>query len=203
MVNVLQPMNKLAKKHKKIFLLILICLGVLSAIFALQPDSVDIKTTKQSQNIEQEAKILPTPSSVPSFKPKVIKTSAPSPTSIPTTQPTYAPTPSSEPSAQLTSNPSFEVNVSVNGAPSFAVLVNEGANQCDVLTKALEQNKITQLNMRYESNYQSNAVYQINNIGKENSVWWVYKVNGISATKGCSFIKSNKGDSILWEYKGS
>ena len=203
MVNVLQPMSKLAKKHRKIFLLILIGLGILSAIFALQADSIDIKTTKQSQNIAQEVKILPTPTSLPSLKMKVVKTSAPSPTSIPTTQPTSAPTPSSEPSIQPTPNPYFEVNVSVNGTPSFTVLVNEGANQCDVLVKALEQNKITQLNMRYSSNYQSNAVYQINNIGKENSVWWVYKVNGVSVTKGCSFIKTNKGDSILWEYKGS
>jgi hypothetical protein len=57
--------------------------------------------------------------------------------------------------------------------------------------------------MRYNADYGTNAVYQINGIGKENAVWWGFKVNGQSPTQGCSYIKVNNGDNVLWEYAGN
>jgi hypothetical protein len=57
--------------------------------------------------------------------------------------------------------------------------------------------------MRYDNNLGTNAVYQINGIGKDNAVWWVYKVNGQSPNQGCNFIKVNDGDKAEWSYLGN
>ncbi len=95
-----------------------------------------------------------------------------------------------------------KVNLSLKGGSNFEVNIPNGANQCDVLTMALEQGKILSLNMRYDNSIKSNAVYQINGIGKENSVWWVYKVNGESPSQGCSYTGADNGDNVLWEYIG-
>lgn len=125
------------------------------------------------------------------------------------------PSPSAQPvstAAQSAGNPiptpapqklQYQVSLSINGEASFSVEVPEGSNQCDVLSRALDQGKISSLNMRYDSNYGTYAVYQINEIGKENSVWWVYKVNGQSPSQGCSYIKVNNSDNIEWKYVGS
>ena len=150
------------------------------------------------------------------------QTSAPTPLSevlgqfvqkkTPAAQSGSTPSPSAQPAStatQSTTNPTpapqksqYQVSLSVNGGGSLSVVVPEDANQCDVLTKALEQGKIPSLNMRYDQSYKTNAVYQINGIGKENSVWWVYKVNGQSPSQGCSYIKANNGDNVEWKYIG-
>lgn len=96
-----------------------------------------------------------------------------------------------------------EVTVSINSGSAFTISVNQDSNQCDVLNNALSQGKISSLNMRYDETYETNAVYQINGIGKENSVWWVYTVNGKSGVSGCSQMKVNNNDSIEWKYIGS
>lgn len=125
------------------------------------------------------------------------------------------PSPSAQPvstAAQSMGNPiptpaaqesQYQVSLSINGQASFSVEVPKGSNQCDVLPKALDQGKISSLNMRYDSNYGTYAVYQINEIGSKNSVWWVYKVNGQSPSQGCSYIKVNNNDNIEWKYVGS
>lgn len=107
-------------------------------------------------------------------------------------------TPMPSPSMQT-----YKINVSIVNSSSFVVAVPESASHCDVLTYALNDGKLSSLNMRYDSTMETYAVYQINGIGKENSVWWTYKVNGQSPNQGCSYIKANDNDSVIWEYIGS
>ena len=109
----------------------------------------------------------------------------------PTNQPTSAP-----------AKQTFQVSLSINGSSIGNVTMEEGNNQCDVLSRAKDQGKISQLLMKYDNSLGTNGVYQINGVGKDNAVWWVYKVNGASPTQGCSFLKANSGDTAEWEYKG-
>lgn len=152
----------------------------------------------------------PTPSSTPIPTPKPTATAKVTAITIPTPAPVSTPAPSILPTA----NPSAEnstpapaaklsLELSVNGGSGFSMEVEEGSNQCDILSQALQQGKISQLNMKYDSNLNTYAVYQINGIGKENNVWWTYKVNGQSPNQGCSHIKANSGDYIEWNYMGS
>ena len=110
---------------------------------------------------------------------------------------TATPVPTSIPAKQT-----FQVSLSINGSSVGTVDMEEGNNQCDVLSHAKDQGKISSLLMKYDNSLGTNGVYQINGVGKENVVWWVYKVNGTSPTQGCSFIKANSGENIEWEYKG-
>ena len=95
------------------------------------------------------------------------------------------------------------ISLIINGSSVGSMNVTNGSNQCDVLSQALSQGKIQSLNMRYNNDMGTNAVYQINGLGKENAVWWVFKINGQSPSQGCSYIKVNNGDNILWEYLGN
>lgn len=178
-------------------------------IAGIQSDapSSEITPSPTPEEIKVAAKVSPKAAAI------AYKTSISSPSPIATSQPVQgatqepSPVPTSTPTPTPTATPSvvnnYQVNVSVTSGGSFSVTIPEGSNQCEVLSKALEQGKISSLNMRFESNFGSNAVYQINGLGKENSVWWGYKVNGQSPSQGCSYIKANSGDNIEWEYKGS
>ena len=66
----------------------------------------------------------------------------------------------------------LKVLLSINGSSVGTIDLSAGANQCDVLSQALSQGKIQSLNMRYNNDMGTNAVYQINGVGKENAVWW-------------------------------
>ncbi|VVA44128.1 conserved exported hypothetical protein [Candidatus Roizmanbacteria bacterium] len=131
------------------------------------------------------------------------------PTMVPTQpiqqiQPTNTPTPTQTPTPNtLPITTSITISLSVGGSTVGSFNIPQDSNQCDVLTQALSQGKIQSLNMRYNSDFGTNAVYQINGIGKENAVWWGFKVNGQSPSQGCSYIKVNNGDSVLWEYVGN
>lgn len=122
-------------------------------------------------------------------------TDAPQQVSQPTS--TTVPQPTNTPAVNT-----FHVTLTINGASVGTIAMEEGNNQCDVLSRAKDQGKISQLLMKYDNSLGTNGVYQINGIGKENVVWWVYKVNGTSPTQGCSHIKANGGDTVSWEYKG-
>jgi hypothetical protein len=110
---------------------------------------------------------------------------------------TAVPQPTSAPAVKT-----FQVNLKINGSSVGNVDMQEGNNQCDVLSRAKDQGKISSLTMRYINDLGTYGVYQINGIGQENTVWWVYKINGQSPSQGCSYIKANSGDSVEWEYKG-
>lgn len=197
----------------KLILIALITLGIISGILAFHSWQTDnrlkntqavvegVKLDIKSEEVETSNKVAP-PTSLTSTK----STSTPKPTSIPAPLQSSSSTGqvSNSPAPTQTSTTAFEqINLSINGSSSFNVTVSKDSNQCDVLSKALEQGKISSLNMRYDKTYETYAVYQINGMGKENSVWWVYTVNDQSPSQGCSYIKTNSGDNIEWKYIGS
>ena len=109
-------------------------------------------------------------------------------------------------SSQTNSNSStqsLEVSVSITNSPGFTFSIPTGSTQCDVLSHALSEGKISSLNMRYNNDLGSYGVYQINGIGKDNAIWWTYTVNGQSPSQGCSYIKANNNDKVEWKYIGS
>jgi len=185
------------------YLIVLIGLSFTGFVpFTLVSSADSTKVEPTENKVEEVIPSAPTPSASPKPIKKVAvyqsPTPAPTQTLSSTPTPTQASTPAPTPVAQTN-----QVSLSINGSPAFSVSVIEGANQCDLLNKALEEGKISSLNMRYDSNLGAYAVYQINGLGKENSVWWTYKVNGQSPPQGCSYIKAKEGDSVEWEYIGS
>jgi len=173
--------------------------------------SVFIFGGEKSAQVKGVARVAPTNALSPTEKPK--DEIVASPTKIPTPTPTPAQTNNSTQSqsnSQVSTSPTssqtqqkISANLSINGGLVGSVSVASGVNQCDLLSQALSQGKISSLNMKYDNSLGTYGVYQINGIGKENTVWWVYKINGNSPTQGCSYIKVNEGDSVEWEYKGS
>lgn len=91
-------------------------------------------------------------------------------------------------------------NLTINGQPKGTVNLSAGSNQCDVLSQALADGLISYLDMSYNSNYGTEAVYVINNIGKPGVVQWTYTVNGKQPRLGCSYIPVHNGDSVSWKY---
>ena len=156
--------------------------------------------------------VTPVPTSTAVYKPTATATPKPN---LPSTQNTTSqsnqnsnpqltnipPTATPQPTSQAAQN--FQVNLKINGSPVGGVNVSNGQNQCDVLNDALSQGKIASLNMKYDNGLGTYGIYQINGIGKENSIWWVYKVNGNPPNQGCSYIKAASSDNVEWEYKGS
>ena len=115
------------------------------------------------------------------------------------------PKPEAVTNEQMAENISVELSLKTPNSSEEAAMKIElpsGSDHCEVLKKALEQGKITGLDMRYQEKYQTNGVYVINGIGKTNSPWWVYKINGTDAPLGCSQMKIAENDKILWEYIG-
>jgi hypothetical protein len=103
----------------------------------------------------------------------------------------------------ITVDLSLKTSGSASESAAMKVELPTDSDHCEVLKKALEQGKITGLDMRYQEEYQTNGIYVINGIGKPDSPWWVYKINGSDASLGCSQIKVAPGDKILWEYLGT
>ena len=96
-----------------------------------------------------------------------------------------------------------KVSLLINGSPVGQVDMKSSQNHCDVLSEALSQKKIKSLDMRYNKDFKTSVVYLVNGIGKKDSVWWGFKVNGKSPDQGCSNIKVKNGDSSDWSYLGN
>jgi hypothetical protein len=92
------------------------------------------------------------------------------------------------------------VSLSVNGVYMGKATLASTSNQCDVLSEALNAGLISNLDMRYNSQYKTYAVYVINNTGDSNAIWWTYQVNGKSPPYGCSSTAVHSGDSVNWQY---
>ncbi len=200
-----------------IVLLALIFAGSVSFVLAQVTSSTKRDTTASKTTVVRKSYVNPTPkqtekklsiTQTPQTTKVAISQLSPTPTvSISTSQTGSNPTVIQNSSAQPTTPPTVtvaenKVSVSINGTSSFEVKVAVGSNQCDVLSKASQDGKIS-LNMRYDNSLGSNAVYQINGLGRDNSVWWTYTVNGQSPSQGCSFVKANNGDNVEWKYIGS
>ena len=97
----------------------------------------------------------------------------------------------------------IKVSLSINGSPVGQIDMKSNQNHCEVLNEALSQKKIKSLDMRYNKDFKTNVVYLVNGIGKKDSVWWGFKVNGKSPDNGCSYIKVKNGDSSDWSYLGN
>jgi hypothetical protein len=184
---------------------------MLAGVFVLFPSlssKQEVNRIAKKSAIVKNAQMTPSPteqhfysskpaiSTIPSKQQQVLPTPN---TSTNVSSPTTIPTQQILPTAATVA---LQVQLSINGSLAGSITVDLGSTQCDVLMKAQEQGKISRLLMKYDNGLGTNAVYQINGIGKENAVWWVYKVNGQSPTQGCSFIKVNNGDAVEWEYKG-
>lgn len=164
-----------------------------------------------------------TPEKVTPSKPKVVATPTPTPTvtptptpvyiyvkptAVPTSIPTVTPTPQPQqivvnviqPTSQPTPTPTpvLKVALEVQGTELGDVIIQDGQNQCDVLSDALAQKVITFLSMKYFTSFDSFGVYQINDIGDPNTVNFVFEVNGVSPDKGCSGIPAKGGDHVHW-----
>ncbi|HEY5152998.1 MAG TPA: DUF4430 domain-containing protein [Candidatus Saccharimonadales bacterium] len=90
--------------------------------------------------------------------------------------------------------------LSINGQSKGVLQLPGGSNQCNVLSQALADNLISSLDMRYSSQYGTEAVYVINGIGDPGTVWWTYTVNGSPPPYGCAYITAHNGDSVNWQY---
>ncbi|MEK7177797.1 MAG: DUF4430 domain-containing protein [Patescibacteria group bacterium] len=97
----------------------------------------------------------------------------------------------------------LKVSLTVNSISIGSIDMKSSQNHCDVLSEALSQKKIKSLDMRYNKDFKTSVVYQINGIGKKDSVWWGFKINGKSPDQGCSYIKVKNGDSSDWSYLGN
>ena len=103
-------------------------------------------------------------------------------------------TPAATPAASL------EVSLSINGQSKGLVRLAAGNNNCSVLTQALSNGQIQSLDMRYSTEYKTEAVYVIDGIGDSAAVWWTYKVNGKLPPYGCAATSVHDGDVINWQY---
>jgi hypothetical protein len=102
------------------------------------------------------------------------------------------------PAAAPASNVSL--SLSVNNQAKGTVRLAAGSTQCDVLSQALAEGLISSLDMRYSSQYGTEAVYVINGIGDPGTVWWTYTVNGAAPPYGCGYVTAHSGDSVNWQY---
>ena len=198
------------RKKQKIFFWGLI--GAASVFFILfWLEKPQIKSTKKLKETSVVVTKTPTATSTSTPSPRSVLPLAASPTLPPAGGPTTSTlsqttstTSTTTANAAPASNPQGnQINVSVTGSSSFTETVPDGSNQCDILTHAQQDGKISQLLMKYDASLGSYGVYQINNLGKNNQVWWTYKVNDQSPPLGCNHIKANNGDSVEWIYVGS
>jgi len=202
-------MDKISRKTiKKYFSSPFLVLAAMCFLLAISSFILSGKSSQSQKQVLQKGEVIrkeksetisktPTPTPAPTVtSTPLISTSAPVQKQSPSgSVPTPIPTSTTVPSG-------LKVLLTINGSSVGSVNVPSGANQCDILSQALSEKEIESLNMRYNSDLGTYGVYQINGIGQENVVWWVYKVNGQSPNQGCSFIKVNNGDSVEWSYLG-
>lgn len=108
----------------------------------------------------------------------------------------------SEDEVKQVSMDTLKVNLSINGEPGKDLDIASGSNHCDLLNRAQDMQIINSLKMEYNETYQTYGVYKINDIGKDDEVWWVFTINGESPPAGCDGVKVNEGDQVVWEYLG-
>lgn len=84
-----------------------------------------------------------------------------------------------------------------DGTFSYAVLLNQNADACGVLSEARNEGKLRSLtiNDSYKATMHSSYVEEIN--GYRNN--WTFTVNGTSP-QGCSLYTPKVGDTIVWKY---
>jgi hypothetical protein len=117
-----------------------------------------------------------------------------------TTSPASPAVTSQPPNSVVPQLATVSLTLSINGQSKGLVKLVAGSNQCAVLTQALNDGLISSLDMRYSSQYNTEAVYVIDGIGDPGSIWWTYKVNGTAPPYGCAYVTVHDGDSVNWQY---
>lgn len=112
------------------------------------------------------------------------------PTATKTPTPTLTPTPVIETVAVTLMQP--------NGTQNFTVAWQNSMNACDVLKQAKAEGDIASLTLdaSYVATFGSPYVYEIN--GYKDS--WVFLINGISSSKGCTSVTIQKDDHVTWKF---
>lgn len=139
----------------------------------------------------------PPPTAPPTPKP------SPNPqtqTTNPHTQGANAPTTPATETADKPQPATIAVSLSINGSRKGEVSIEPGKNHCDVLNQALADGTIDSLDLRWNAAWKTYGVYKINGQGEDNTINWVYEVNGKSPHVGCSLAKPAAGDTINWKY---
>ena len=168
-----------------------------------QQVKVEKPQEKASENTEAKAKES-TPESIDDSAESTDTTinsvlSSGSNTSSGSNQSGSASVPTGQPVAD-TKEQTVTASLSVNGVTKGSVELASGSNQCSVLTQGLSAGLISDLDMRYSSQYGTQAVYVIDGVGDSKNIWWTFTVNGKSPPYGCSKISVNNGDSVNWKY---
>lgn len=83
-----------------------------------------------------------------------------------------------------------------DGKESFTVNLNPGNNLCDNLNEAKQEGKIKSVNMTWYASYNSYYVNEINGFNNN----WTVNLNGEQPKVGCSQIKPNSNDTIVWKF---
>jgi len=183
---------------RNVFKILAIVFFLLAGNFYFNSNKVTLKTVVKNK------KISPPPTIIKGREDLTPKNQLnPIPSDSIRFNPSLTPTPTRPIQPTPTDSTKLSISLSISGSSVGSFDIPQDSNQCDVLSQALAQGKIQSLNMRYNNDMGTNAVYQINGIGKENAVWWTFKVNGQSPIQGCSYIKVNNGDNVLWEYVGN
>jgi hypothetical protein len=151
-----------------------------------------------TQPSDASPSIVPQGEATPTSQP-VAKPSSPTATKG-SNQSATAPAQSNVASPPASSPAMVTVSLSVNGEPKGGVSLASSSNQCQVLSSALSSGVLGNLDMRYNTQYKTYAVYVINGIGDSNAVWWTYTVNGKSPPYGCSGTTVHTGDAVNWQY---
>ena len=94
----------------------------------------------------------------------------------------------------------IQVTLYINNVNKGQIQLDSGMSHCQVLSQALQQGAIQNLDMRYSEQYNTMAVYVINGLGEANEIWWAYRVNGKPPPFGCSKIIAQNGDQVVWSY---
>lgn len=144
-----------------------------------------IAATKITYTYKTEAQLkvpTPTPTTPPSSNQPVQSTSQ-------ITTPTTAPTASPKPTVSLQINDPGETK-------SFSVTLNSGNNLCDNLTEAKNEGKIKSVTMTWYASFNSYYVVEINGYNKN----WTFTLNGVQPKVGCSLVKPNPNDTIIWKF---
>lgn len=196
----------MCKKEHVIFVGLLILSAVSFGLFLSSAPRSELSQKSEQKVLSAQITATPTPQPT-TVVPTKTRFVVPSATAIPTSAPLpksdqSVATPTTIPPTAVPTVETMQVRVSINAASEFSLSIEKGKNQCDVLVKALQEGKISQLLMRYNDSLQSYGVYQINGIGKENQVWWTYKVNDQSPPVGCSHVEAKNNDAVSWTYIG-
>lgn len=191
-------------------------IGLLSITSIITFVSAQTISENHETDIAKALEQYPTPTIAPTISPAVTATSPAvqgEHTIVPTQQITKKPLNTSTQNSILTAPPTpfpptltptpvietiAVTLIQPNGTQGFTVAWKNDMNACDVLKQAKAEGDIASLTLdeSYTATFGSPYVYEIN--GYKDS--WVFLVNGISPSKGCTSVTIQKDDQVTWKF---